>query len=301
MIDPDSLAAFVAVAQQRSFSRAADVLSITQSMVSKRLRRLEDLLDTRLIDRSLRHDIRLTRTGELFFPEALETLGRLEHAERTGRNLGRGSAGPIRIGFIFSAAMNGTATAIFSELRRTLPELHIQPRLMGTPEQMAALKSGHLDMALIRPRPSYPEGCHATEVHSEGLVTCLSSDHPLTAADQLTPKQLAGEHIIVPQFHEEVGLIDTIRKLAVWGGFEMPPIIRTGDFVTATILASAGSGIVLAPQSLMRLNIEGVAYRQIAEFPERLQTMLVYRIDAPEAPLRVSLMSVRSASAPPIA
>lgn len=301
MIDPDSLGAFVAVAQQRSFSRAADVLAIAQSMVSKRLRRLEDLLETRLIDRSLRHDIRLTRTGELFFPEALETLARLEHTERTGRNLGRGAAGPIRIGFIFSAAMNGTATAIFSELRRALPELQIQPRLMGTPEQMAALKSGHLDMALIRPRPSYPDGCRATEIYSEGLVACLSIDHRLAAADQLTPKQLAGEHLIVPQFHEEVGLIDTIRTLAVSGGFELPPIIRTGDFVTAAVLASAGSGIVLAPESLVRLNIEGVVYRQIAKFPERLQTMLVHRIDAPEAPVRVSLMSVRSVSAPPMA
>ena len=289
MIDGDCLAAFVAIADERSFSRAADRLGIAQSVVSKRLRRLEDQLAARLVDRSVRTDIHLTRVGRLFLPEARETLARLSKTERTGRNLARGSTGPLRMGFVFSAAMNGTVATILTGLRGEYPDLQFQPRLMETPAQLAALDSGSLDLALVRPRPSYPDGCHAYEVHSEGLVVCLSPHHPLSAETLLTPSQLSGQCFIVPQFHEQVGLIDSIRRLAKAGNFDMPPIVRTDDFVTAACLASAGDGIVLAPASLANLGLDGVLYCEMADYGERLKTILIHRADAPEQAIQTVL------------
>jgi DNA-binding transcriptional LysR family regulator len=281
MIDGDCLAAFLAIAQERSFSRAADRLGIAQSVASKRLRRLEDLLETQLVDRRIRTDVRLTRVGQLYLPEAIETLARLEKAERSGRSLGRGSGGPLRIGFVFSAAMNGTLPTLLAGLCEAFPDLQLQPRLMDTPEQLASLDAGMLDLALVRTRPSYPPGCLARKVHAEGLVVCLSSGHRLAGSTFLAPEDLSAECFIVPQFHEEVGLIDSIRRVAKAGGFAMPPIIRTGDFVTAACLASTGQGIVLAPASLANLKLDGVLFREVVGFGEQLATMIVHRADAP--------------------
>ena len=289
MIDGDCLAAFVAIARERNFSRAADKLGIVQSVVSKRLRRLEDQLGTQLVDRSVRSDIHLNRAGNLFLPEAIETLARLDRTERTGRNLGRGSSGPLRIGFVFSSAMNGSVAKLLKGLRSELPELQFQPQLMETPEQLAALDARRLDLALVRPRPSYPDGCRAFEIHSEGLVVCLSAAHPMARYARLTPHQLAGERFIIPQFHEKIGLVDSVRKLAHDGRFELPPTIRTDDFVTATCLAAAGDGIVLVPASLARVDLDGVVYRDLSNFDERLANMLVYRLDGPERAIRTTL------------
>lgn len=285
MIDGEGLAAFVAIAQHRSFSRAADALGTVQSVASKRLRRLEDQLATQLIDRTVRTDIRLTREGQIFLPEAVETLARLGKIERMGRNLGRGSSGPLRIGFVFSAAMSGTLGHILAAVRAALPDLELAPRLMETPGQLTALESCQLDIGLVRPRPSYPEDCRAIEALSEDLTICLSADHELASAASLSPAQLAGQCFIVPQFHEQVGLIDGIGRLSEVGGFPMPRIIRTDDFVTAACLASAGEGIVLAPASLARLGLEGVTFRSVNGFAEKLKIMLVYRTDAPREAL----------------
>lgn len=287
MIDGDCLATFIAIAEERSFSRAADRLGTVQSVVSKRLRRLEDQISAELVDRSLRSDIRLTRIGRLFLPGAIETLAQMRKVERTGRNLSRGCSGPLRIGFVFSAAMNGTLITVLAGLREALPELDIQPRLMETPEQLAALDAGELDMGLMRPRPSYPKDCTVQEVHSEPLMLCLSLRHPLAETHSLTPAMLAGERFIVPQFHEQVGLIDSLRSLARAGGFAMPLIRRTADFVTAACLAAAGDGIVLAPASLSHFQLDGLAFRPVTVFDEVLKIILVTRSDAPEEAVRI--------------
>ncbi|MBO9378268.1 LysR family transcriptional regulator [Sphingomonas histidinilytica] len=299
MIDGEGLAAFIAVADLRSFSRAADRLGIAQSVVSKRLRRLEDQIGAQLIDRSVRTDIRLTRIGAAFLPEASEAFAKLTATERLGWNLGRGSSGPLQIGFVFSAAISGVLGRILSALRKELPDLRLVPRLMETPEQLAALDAGRLDIGLIRPRPSYPARCRALQAHCEDLVVCLSAEHPLSAQAALSPRQLADQRFIVPQFHEQVGLIDNIRRLAEAGGFDLQPVVRTDDFVTAACLAAAGEGVVLAPASLSRLQLDGLQYRALRDFDEQLRTMLVHHVEAPGEALRVILRTLEGTAPHP--
>ena len=247
MIDPEGLRAFVSIADTGSFSRAADLLGIAQSVVSKRLRRVEDQLRLMLVDRTVRNSIALTRAGELYLAEARATLAQLDKAERVGRNLARGSAGPLRIGFVFSAAIDGSLGAVLAGLRADAPEVTPEPQMMETPEQLAALGAGRLDVGLVRRRPSWPAGCSARVVHREPLLAAMAHDHPLAVQAEGHARELAGERFIVPQFHERVGLVDNLRRLARQGGFDPGEIIRTADFPTAACLAAAGHGVVLAP------------------------------------------------------
>jgi DNA-binding transcriptional LysR family regulator len=281
MLDSQGLAAFVAVAEGRSFSRAADQLAVAQSLVSKRLSRLEDRLGGRLIERGGRSEVRLTRLGAVFLPEAKDFLAQMTAAEIKAIRLCRGERGPIRIGYVFSAAMSGVLTSLLSALRNALPEIELEADVMETPEQLAALEAGTLDIGLVRPRPSYPAQCRAGEVHSEQLVLCLSEQAALAAMPSILPTMLGHQTFIVPQFHEEVGLIDNLHALAKTGGFRIVEPTRTKDFVTAVCLAAAGDGVVLAPQSLARLGIEGVCFRQI-------NIALLYRTDMPSAALRIA-------------
>ena len=294
MIDAEGLAAFVAIAQTSSFSRAAGQLGVAQSVISKRLKRLEDQLNALLVDRSVRSNIGLTRVGRTYLPEALATLAQLDKAVRVGRNLARGTSGPLRVGFVFSAAMNGTLNGVLGALNDVMPELLVEPQMMETPEQLEALESGRLDLGLIRPRPAYPPDCIASCIHGEALVVGLSDRHVLAAHKRLAPRMLAGQRFIIPQFHEQVGLIDNLHRLADAGGFELSGMIPTADFVTAACLAASSYGVVLAPASLARIDLTGLVFRPLADFDDLIETVLIHRKDAPAQAVRsIRAMVVR--------
>lgn len=100
---------------------------------------------------------------------------------------------------------------------------------------------------------------------------------------------MADEVFIVPRFHEEVGLIDSIRLLSRTGDFVIHDLVRTGDLVTAACLAAAGAGVVLAPASLARLHLDNICYRPLAEYDGAISIALVWRDDAPEGAIAVLL------------
>lgn len=283
MLDGDQLEVFLAIAETRHFVRAADRLGIAQSVVSKRLQRLEDRLGARLVTRGSRKDVALTRAGQLFLDEARAALASLRQAERIGRNIARGAAGPLRIGYVFSAAMSGTLARVLRALRDALPDLDVRLSLMETPVQFDRIVSGEIDIGLTRPRPSYPPAITARTVHREPLVLALADDHPLTRHAAVRLADLAGEPFIMPQFHEEVGLAEAVRDLARAGGFAMPALHRTDDFISAAVLAAAGRGVVLAPASLQHLALDGLTFRPLADHAATVELALLCRDDTPAA------------------
>ena len=285
MLSAQSLKTFIAVADERHFARAADALNVTQSVVSKQLQRLEDQLGMLLVNRGKRAAVTLTREGALFLDEARAAVQRLEQAERIGRNIGRGEAGPVKLGYVFSAVMAGLVPNVMRALAEKFPQVHLLPMLMETPEQLAAIVAGQIDIGLARPRPSYPPGVRSRIVHREALVVCMQENHPLASLGDIRAGALAGENFIVPQFHEQVGLIDNIEKLARAGGFPTPSILQTSDFITAATMAAAGLGVVVAPKSLSRLHLDGICYRDIRDYEDMVDIVLIYREDAPQGPL----------------
>lgn len=285
MLDTRLLLLFLKVIETGSFGKAADSLGIAQSVASKRLARLEDKLGVRLLERGSRSQIRLTRAGELFVDEARRALAAVETAERVGRNIGRGEAGPLRVGYVFSAAMSGVLTKLVAGLRAALPMLDVQPRLLDTPTQLAEIERGAIDVAIVRPRPAWPLAARPVGAHKEALIIAMASSSPLAAAHEIRPRDLVGQVFITPQFHEKVGLADEVHQLARAGGLADPDIRRTDDFITAAALAAAGCGVILAPASLANLALEGLTFRPIADYRETLSLFILARTDAPPLPL----------------
>lgn len=265
MLDPEALAVFVAVADHGHFQRAADALGIAQSVASKRLQRLEHALGTRLIERGSRTAVVPTRAGALFLPQARAALETLARTGRIGMALARGEAGPLTVGYVFSAAMAGVLPRLITTLAHSLPGIAVMPTLMETPDQLKALADGRIDLAIVRPRPAWPADCQELARHREGLLVAMSAASPLASTAPLHAADLAGQTFLTPQFHEEVGLAQTVTALAKAARLPAPLIRRTADFITAASLAAAGQGVILAPASLARLNLEGLVFRPLAD------------------------------------
>ena len=202
MLEREHLEAFVTVADELHFGRAAQRLGVAQSAISKRLKRLEDVMGGRLLERGSRTQVRLTREGAIFLPEARAALESLKATQRIGRSVLSGVAGPLRIGYVFSGAMTGTLSRLVRRLSQRFPELDIVPTLMETPAQLEALAAGRIDVGIIRPRPDYPARLSLHDIHREGMLVAMNADHPLALRDTVTPTDLAGCTFIVPQFHE---------------------------------------------------------------------------------------------------
>lgn len=114
---------FCYVAKTQSFSKAAKLLGISRSLVSKRVTRLEDRLETRLIQRSTR-SMSLTEAGDLLYRRYTDISDRIERAEREVADLNRTHSGVIR--FAAPSLLSYVGMALISKLHRRFPNIEVQ-------------------------------------------------------------------------------------------------------------------------------------------------------------------------------
>lgn len=265
MLDSRSLRLFVTLADELHYGRAADRLDIARSVLSEHIRRLEDVLGTQLLSRNRRAAVRLTRAGELFLVEARDALRGLERAENIGRAAGRIETGPIRVGYVFSAVMNGVLGSSLRHLRESRPDLEVQLSPMETPRQIAAIAQGALDIGFVRPRPSYPPDVDVRIIHREGLILVHSRDHRLQALRSVRASDLAGETLVVPHLDAQSDITLAGQALIMRAGPSLTPV-SVPDFASAIGMAASGLGVVLAPASFARWRVAGARYRRLEDF-----------------------------------
>jgi DNA-binding transcriptional LysR family regulator len=238
------LRAFVALAEELHFGRAAQRLCIVQPALSMQLKALEEELEVRLFERD-RHKVALTETGRLFLPEARATLHQAMRAEQTARLSARGEIGTLRIAFVSSVLPKLLPTLIRS-MRARYPLITLELKDMPTPDQIAALHSNQLDFGLIR-LPVSGAGIETRLVLEEPFVVALPDDHPLVAQALIRPADLRGWPAFVlarryaPGFHDE--MLVALKNQ----GAHLEIAQELGEFATMLALVSAGLGIGVIP------------------------------------------------------
>jgi DNA-binding transcriptional LysR family regulator len=192
MVDLDTrlLRAFVAVAEELSFTRAAEQLFIAQQALSSQVQQLEGRLGVKLFERTTRR-VSLTEAGEKLLPHAVATLqaldagvGRLEPARRAER-------ATLRVG------LSGTAMMpVASETVRLFTERHPDVELTvsnaGLNQPAAGLKEGTVDVAFVRP-PFLDEGISMVTVVTEERYAVLPKNHPLASREYIRPEDVVHE------------------------------------------------------------------------------------------------------------
>ena len=286
MLDARQLRYFITVAEELHFARAADRLNVAQSAVSLQIKGLEEAFGTRLLNRRKREAVSLTEAGRLFLSEAVVAIRQLERAEQVGHLAARGELGQIEVGYVTSAAMNRTLPSLLREYRRNHPAVQLRLTDMETPRQLDALAEGRLDVALIRPRPSYAAGLAAHVIHREALCLALAADHPLARSQTLQASDLSNEAFVVPQVAESSGFGSYLERLAATGKFTIKIVHDVGDFVTALSMAVGGYGVVLGPESMHALGFSDIVFRPLADFPEKVELAIAFRATEPSSAVR---------------
>ncbi|HLZ67371.1 MAG TPA: LysR family transcriptional regulator [Aliidongia sp.] len=288
------LRCFLAVVDKMNFRRAAAALNMTQPPLTRQIQGLEHEVGVQLIDRSSRA-IRLTPAGEAFARSAGRILDAAADATEEARRIARGDAGSLTIGF--TAASGYVFLPRFVALLRTrLPGLALSLRELTTPQQVAALRSGQLDLGLLRPPVS---GLRSMPVYREALVLAVPSGHRLATAPDVTLQDLATETLITyppvegPYFH------NLIMGLLHMAGVSPAGVQHVTQTHSILALVGGGLGVALVPRSAERFLPPEVAVRPVSGLPDVGADLVLAWPGAPANPARDAVLDLLRREGPP--
>lgn len=254
---------FVAVAEEGHVTRAAERLGIQQPPLSQQIQALERELDVQLFRRKPR-GVELTPAGRALFDEAKAILARATEAIAVTKRAARGEAGRIGLGFTCSASFHPFVPRAIRAFRETHPLVAFTLEESGTTELVEALRAETIDAAFVRSSIGAVAELTVHPLLEEPMVVALPSGHRLAEpAAPLALAVLAGETFILYRRPVGPGLHDAIIAACDRAGFS-PTIGQEAPRMLSTFsLVAAGLGVSLVPQSMTRLEAEGVVYRAL--------------------------------------
>jgi DNA-binding transcriptional LysR family regulator len=201
---------FIAIAEEQSFTRAAERLWVAQPGLSTQIRRLEAELGVQLFERHTR-GVDLTPAGELFLERARVALAAVETAGATGRDLEAGVIGSVRLGVASEARWRPTSD-LLRRFTRERPgvELDLVEGLSGA--LWRDLRGGRLD-AVLAPAGHASPDLSSLALGSEAWAALLGAGHPLAGIGPLAADDLDGERIAVTGHRDGVAFDRAVTEL----------------------------------------------------------------------------------------
>ncbi|MEV4544165.1 LysR family transcriptional regulator [Micromonospora echinaurantiaca] len=262
---------FVAVAEVRHFTQAADLVGITQPSLSKQIHALETDLGAPLFER-VRGNISLTAAGEVLLPLAKRILADVDTATREVQELVGLRRGRVRLGATPSLATS-LAPPVLRRFRDAHPTIDLWVEEGGSQDLVRDLLRGDLDLALIiMPAQGIDPGLRADPILRESLV--VASVEQLPAAmptGRLLITDLRDQPMVM--FREGYDLRDATLQACRAAGFEPTVAVDGGEMDAVLSFVEAGLGVALVPGIARR---PGVRFTRLAP-PGVTRTIAVAR------------------------
>ncbi|MFE3453879.1 LysR family transcriptional regulator [Nonomuraea sp. NPDC059194] len=289
-LDLRQLHAFVVLAEELHFGRAAERLGVAQPPFSQQIRRLEERVGHPLFDRTARE---LTAVGAALLPSARRAIDEVAGGLEAARRVGRGEAGRLRVGFAASLALT-VVPGVIAAFGRARPGVLVEMREMTTSGQLSALRGEEIDVGLVR-EVDEAEGLQVLPLLTEEVVAVLPQGHRLASRRRVEVADLAAEPFVFfprehgPCFHDR--LLGPARA----AGFEPRVTQRAVEWQTVAGLVAAGLGVSLAPAGVSAVRPAGVVYRRLVGAPTTT-VALAWRYGTRD-PLVSAFVQVAAASA----
>ena len=242
----------VTVVDQSSFTKAAELLHVTQPALSHQIRALERSAGGPLLER-LPRGVRLTPTGRAMLPHARAALADAERARCAARQAAGLEVGELQIATLYSITL-GVLPSALREWRRTRPNVGI--RLFEhrhTDELVDAMNAGEADLA-VGPEPPHWSGVTRV-LGTEELVVVVAADDPAATGDTVKLQDLADRAWV--HYAPGHGLADVLDNACAQAGFEPRIAVRTEQTAAAPALAAAGLGPALVPDNILPKDFDG--------------------------------------------
>lgn len=286
---------FVAVAEELSFSRAAERLHIAQPPLSQQIRHLEAELGLQLIARDTR-PLRLTEAGRFFKSQALDIIAKLEEAMAGARRIGRGQSGWLGVGYIGSA-MNELLPPVMHRFHDEHPGLEVMLFEMLYEEQASALLDHRIHVGLSRASLG-TETLVEELLYEEPMSVAVPINHPLAARSEVFIADLADEPVVHYAGRSFRGVeSDYLRAIFRSAGIEPKIAVEAKNVDSALGLVAAGLGIAMTAASFVHGQRPGVRFLAIGGDSPCVPMRAVYRAQEQSPAVQAFLKIVREEAA----
>ena len=246
--DLNKLNTFVRVAERRSFTRAAQDLRTTPSVVSKHMKELEDSLGISLLSRST-HGIVLTEAGDKLYRSCLEMLSSLDEQVIDVRNLQKAPAGTLRI-WSAGGYSRHVLAPIVADFAALFPMLRVHVSV--APDDMIPSEDGS-DVFIVRHKPAQP-GLVEMDIGQIPHVVCASPEYLKLHGAPASPNDLKAHNCLLNPYanQKEWPFTSGDRQISV----PVSGSLSSNSSAALVELALRHVGIVRAPLYDVRFDIE---------------------------------------------
>jgi DNA-binding transcriptional LysR family regulator len=221
MIELSQINCFLTIIDQNSFSRAAEVLGLAQSAVSQKLRRLEDQLGIRLIERTSRQ-LRLSPQGVEFIPYARQMIEAEESARSAARRMIERSRNTLHLGgYGFLAEERLT---LVEQFMMAVPDARVEVEHGVRQELLELLRAGRIDAFLCLAVAGEPMAeFHSVFVRRTGCHIAFPPGHPLAGRDSVRLEHLAGMQLAISPGREDAPVLNKLCEHLTMRGIILVP------------------------------------------------------------------------------
>jgi DNA-binding transcriptional LysR family regulator len=284
-IDLKQLKYFLAVAEEKSFSRAAERLHISQPPLSQQIMKLESELGVRLFARTTR-TFELTVAGKALMAEASELLAKMRMTIDTIRQIDRGEVGRLRVGIVGSA-MWGPIPSLLEEFQSKYPRVTWTIHESGPTAQYEALRAKQIDVGFWREPKLNEDDLRNDNLRQElcfreNVCVALNEHHPLAKQEAIELTDIANEPMLTLAL-DKSAFPRYLIQCCVKAGFQPTIFQEASEPQTLLAMVGAGLGVALLPETTSRIGWPGVVFVPIRSNPPSANLYITYTTldDAP--------------------
>jgi DNA-binding transcriptional LysR family regulator len=269
---------FVAVAEERNFTRAAERVHVAQPAVSAQIARLEREVGQRLLDRS-RRETRLTAAGDAMLPHARAALSAVANARLAIDELAQLVRGTVTLGTVTSH--NVDIPTLLADFHRAHPAVEITLSTDSSDALIDDVQSGALDAAIVSVgSDEVPSGLAVEVVTDEAIEAAVCLDDPWAGRTSIGLAGLVERQLIALPIG--AGIRAQLERACATAGLKPRVAFEASTPVALAELAEHGLGVAILPQSVSRTH-PGLAAITIA--PElRGRLVFAWRSSGPMSP-----------------
>ncbi|MGM9532153.1 LysR family transcriptional regulator [Intestinibacter sp.] len=245
---------FISVAENLSFTKAAEEFYISQTAVTQQIKSLEDQMQVKLFIRNKRH-VELTSAGEFFLTEARNILKNINDAIYKTQQLANGFFGTLNIGFLLGYKKD-TLTQYIKNFSSFFPNVSLNIVSYEITDLLYLVKNNHMDLAfVINPKNKPLKDFEYKSIGKYNLIALLACYHPLANKKSIDLAELKyDKFIFIKETGNEYGQKSMVQDRYEKSGFIPNIVQRCNDLSTIESMVEANMGVSILPSFCINEN-----------------------------------------------
>lgn len=264
---------FKTLAEELHFRKAAERLFISQPGLSRQIKQMEEILNTRLLDRN-KKEVHLTKAGQYLKSELDILFDHVDQIQNKLQKMEEGKIASLKLGFIGSAVQT-ILPKLLKKIKELQPLIEINLNELSNENQIELLLKNELDFGFMRLQEN-PVGLSSKPIVTEKFMLVLPKKHPCNRGTETDLLDFREESFILFAKEYSNSYYDLIMSIFHSHGFRPKVSLRTVNALTIFRLVEEGQGIAIVPTSLNKGYVTNLDFIVLDNIPQQTTLFMVW-------------------------